>query len=83
MSKTIALTAVATFAIAFAITPVPAQAGWKLCIRQECTVQKAKPPCIAEYCGTLYRTCRNVLTECPSSGEHIGKITSNGKGSNF
>ena len=73
MPKTITLITLASLAIAFGAGVAPAQAGWKLCVKQQCHHHNGK------------WVCKNVLFDCPSStsGEHTSTWTSDEKGSNW
>jgi hypothetical protein len=75
MSKTI--TTLMSLAIAIGIGAAPAHAGWKLCVRKICQVEKFKPPCPVEACGKPHLVCKNALVDCD---EHPVSSSSNGKG---
>jgi hypothetical protein len=59
----------------------PANAGWKLCVQQQCvTVNQCR---YYKRPGCLKHVCKNVLVDCGDGQEHVGKLNSTSDGGNF
>jgi hypothetical protein len=80
-SPLILVAAVLAF-ISGAATSKPAEAGWKLCVRQECSPGGPQcKPSKTQHCHK--QVCKNVLVECPDGKEHVGTLNSTSDGGNF
>ena len=78
----IVLVAAVLALVSGAVTSKPAEAGWKLCVRQECSPGGPQcKPSKTQHCHK--QVCRNILVECPDGKEHTDTITSTSDGGNF
>jgi len=77
------LVAAALALVGGAATSIPAQAGWKLCVKQQCTSAMACSPYYHHYHCQKTQVCKNTLVECPDGKEHVGTLNSASDGGNF
>jgi hypothetical protein len=77
------LVATALALVGGAATSQPAEAGWKLCVKQQCTSAVACSPYYHHYHCQKTQVCKNTLVECPDGKEHVGTLNSTSDGGNF
>jgi hypothetical protein len=77
------LVATALALVGGAATSQPAEAAWKLCVKQQRTSAVGCSPHYHHYHCQKTQVCKNTLVECPDGKEHVGTLNSTSDGGNF